>query len=74
VDLTSKTLSQDTQNVVRPLHIAKQAMSQNPKSLGIYIISMASSITDVLEVLLLMHWYGVKLPIAPLFETRDDLD
>lgn len=44
--------------------------------LGIYIISMASQPSDVLLVELLQKACGVQnpLPVAPLFETLDDLD
>ena len=44
--------------------------------LGIYIISMAGQPSDVLLVQLLQKACGVRhpLPVAPLFETLDDLD
>lgn len=43
--------------------------------IGSYIISMATRPSDVLQVALLLHARGLKepLPIAPLFETLDDL-
>ncbi|MBU2877298.1 phosphoenolpyruvate carboxylase [Aliiglaciecola lipolytica] len=43
---------------------------------GIYIISMASLPSDVLAVQLLLKDTGVKwpMPVAPLFETLDDLN
>jgi len=43
--------------------------------IGSYIISMATCPSDVLQVALLMRARGLKepLPIAPLFETLDDL-
>jgi phosphoenolpyruvate carboxylase len=43
--------------------------------LGAIVISMAHSTTDVLTVLLLAYWAGCKYvpPIAPLFESIDDL-
>ncbi|WP_405049933.1 phosphoenolpyruvate carboxylase [Salinicola endophyticus] len=46
------------------------------EALGTYIISMAQQPSDVLAVALLMKeaGEGLKLPIAPLFETLDDLD
>jgi phosphoenolpyruvate carboxylase len=48
----------------------------NPDALGIYIISMASEVSDVLAVQLLFKTVGLpyKLPIAPLFETLNDLN
>ncbi|MFY0992513.1 phosphoenolpyruvate carboxylase [Halomonas sp. C05BenzN] len=47
-----------------------------PEALGTYIISMAAQPSDVLTVALLMKEVGgdVRLPIAPLFETLDDLN
>ncbi|QJQ94712.1 MULTISPECIES: phosphoenolpyruvate carboxylase [Halomonadaceae] len=46
------------------------------EALGTYIISMAGQPSDVLAVALLMKEVGgdVRLPIAPLFETLDDLN
>jgi len=45
-------------------------------ALGCYVISMASSPSDVLAVQLLLKATGcpVNMPVAPLFETLDDLD
>ncbi len=50
--------------------------SEQPEALGTYIISMAAQPSDVLAVALLMKEVGgrVSLPIAPLFETLDDLN
>ncbi|MGM0535636.1 MAG: phosphoenolpyruvate carboxylase [Pseudomonadota bacterium] len=50
--------------------------SEHREALGTYIISMAARPSDVLAVALLMKEVGgtVSLPIAPLFETLDDLD
>ncbi|MCM2678326.1 phosphoenolpyruvate carboxylase [Echinimonas agarilytica] len=47
----------------------------DPDTLGTYIISMASNPSDVLAVRLLLREAGVKwaMPVAPLFETLDDL-
>ncbi|GHB08310.1 phosphoenolpyruvate carboxylase [Salinicola rhizosphaerae] len=49
---------------------------EHPETLGTCIISMAQQPSDVLAVALLMKetGEGVRLPIAPLFETLDDLD
>lgn len=52
-------------------------IAEQPKEvLGIYIISMASQQSDVLAVNLLMKATGITwdMPIAPLFETLDDLN
>ncbi|GHA89264.1 phosphoenolpyruvate carboxylase [Modicisalibacter luteus] len=50
--------------------------NEQREALGTYIISMAAQPSDVLAVALLMREVGgdVRLPIAPLFETLDDLD
>ncbi|MCH4561764.1 phosphoenolpyruvate carboxylase [Halomonas sp. EGI 63088] len=50
--------------------------TEQPEALGTYIISMAAQPSDVLTVALLMKEVGgdVRLPIAPLFETLDDLN
>jgi phosphoenolpyruvate carboxylase len=50
--------------------------SEQAEALGTYIISMAAQPSDVLTVALLMKEVGgeVSLPIAPLFETLDDLN
>ena len=44
-------------------------------ALGAYIVSMASSASDILLVEGLQQWAGVKepLPVVPLFETVEDL-
>lgn len=49
--------------------------SQPPESLGAYVISMARQASDVLAVHLLLKEAGCahNLPVAPLFETLDDL-
>lgn len=52
-------------------------IARQPKEvLGIYIISMASEVSDVLLVALLQKASGVSwnMPVAPLFETLDDLN
>ncbi len=48
---------------------------QPPQALGAYIISMARQASDVLAVQLLLKEAGCPhpLPVAPLFETLDDL-
>lgn len=54
-----------------------QVISQfSADSFGIYIISMARHPSDVLAVQLLLRECGVQwaMPVAPLFETLDDLD
>ncbi|MEM1229813.1 MAG: phosphoenolpyruvate carboxylase [Pseudomonadota bacterium] len=50
--------------------------AQNPSALGAYVISMARRASDVLAVRLLLKEQGCEfnIPIAPLFETLDDLE
>lgn len=71
--LPKHSWSKDTQEVLDTFAmIAKQ-----PQELfGIYIISMASKVSDILAVNLLLKASNVswKMPIAPLFETLDDLN
>ncbi|HKB56146.1 MAG TPA: phosphoenolpyruvate carboxylase, partial [Lacunisphaera sp.] len=67
-------LSEDARAVLEPLQLAVRAQAEyGADALGIYIISMTNEVSDVLEVQLLQAWAGVRLPIAPLFETLDDL-
>ncbi len=67
-------LSDDARAVLEPLQLAVRAQVEyGADALGIYIISMTNEVSDVLEVQLLQAWAGVRLPIAPLFETLDDL-
>ena len=67
-------LSPDARLVLEPLRLAARAQEQyGSEALGIYIISMTNDVSDVLEVMLLQGLAGVRLPIAPLFETLDDL-
>ena len=49
---------------------------QHEESLGAYVISQATSASDVMAVLLLQKDAGVTVPlrVAPLFETLDDLN
>ncbi|WP_206486195.1 phosphoenolpyruvate carboxylase [Thalassotalea sp. G2M2-11] len=71
--LPKVTWSAQTQEVLDTFHF----VAEQPKEvLGIYIISMASRQSDVLAVNLLMKATGISwdMPIAPLFETLDDLN
>jgi len=61
---------------VREVLESMAVMAEQPReSLGNYVISMASSASDVLAVQLLQREAGIAapLPVVPLFETRDDL-
>lgn len=42
-------------------------------ALGLYIVSMTADVSDLLEVVLLQTIAGTALPVAPLFETLEDL-
>ena len=66
------TPSADAQEVLDTCAVAASA---TPDALGAYVISMARQPSDVLAVHLLLQDAGVKepLPVAPLFETLDDL-
>ena len=64
-----------TRHVLEPLLLVGNVVAKfGPEALGIYIISMTDGVSDVLEVQLLMKLAGARLPIAPLFETLDDLE
>ena len=58
------------------LDTCKVIADNEPDAFGIYIISMASTPSDVLAVVLLLDEMGVNwsMPVAPLFETLDDLN
>jgi phosphoenolpyruvate carboxylase len=67
--------SDATRHVLEPLVLAARAVEKfGPETIGIYIISMADGVSDLLEVEWLMRLAGAALPIAPLFETLDDLN
>eukprot|EP00522_Entomoneis_paludosa_P011504 CAMPEP_0172453300 /NCGR_PEP_ID=MMETSP1065-20121228/10686_1 /TAXON_ID=265537 /ORGANISM="Amphiprora paludosa, Strain CCMP125" /LENGTH=1005 /DNA_ID=CAMNT_0013205479 /DNA_START=39 /DNA_END=3056 /DNA_ORIENTATION=+ len=61
---------------VDTLEIFQMIAEQHEDSLGAYVISQATSASDVLNVLLLQLDAGVKKPlrVAPLFETLGDLE
>ena len=64
-----------TQNVLQPLALAARAQAKfGADAIGIYIISMTDEVSDLLEVELLQVVAAASLPIAPLFETLDDLN
>ena len=67
-------LSAATRHVIEPLVLAARVHAcLGRECLGIYIISMTTDVSDLLEVALLMRLAGVELPISPLFETLEDL-
>ncbi|MFP8965588.1 phosphoenolpyruvate carboxylase [Pokkaliibacter sp. CJK22405] len=62
---------------VREVLSTCRTVANSPRSaLASYVISMASEPSDVLAVILLLKASGMRwnIPIAPLFETLDDLD
>lgn len=77
-------LSPMTVELLELLHTASRGVAiYGPDLFGPYVISMTRGPADVLAVLLLTRWTGLNLhqereveglAIAPLFETRDDLD
>ncbi len=62
--------------VLEVLDTCKVIAKHRKDGFGIYIISMASEPSDVLAVQLLLRECGVSwpMPVAPLFETLDDLN
>ncbi len=64
-----------TRHVLEPLALVADTVArQGADPLGLYIISMTAAVSDLLEVRLLMKLTGASLPIAPLFETLEDLN
>ncbi|MBT5006585.1 MAG: phosphoenolpyruvate carboxylase, partial [Halieaceae bacterium] len=66
---------QPSAEVQEVLDTCAVAAEQPPGALGAYVISMARQASDVLAVHLLLQEAGVSdtMPVAPLFETLDDL-
>mmetsp|Transcript_18463 Transcript_18463/g.38256 ORF Transcript_18463/g.38256 Transcript_18463/m.38256 type:complete len:1047 (-) Transcript_18463:55-3195(-) len=66
-------------DVIKTLMVFKVASEQEPESLGAYVISQATSASDVLAVMLLQKQFGMTkatgklMRVVPLFETLDDL-
>ncbi|TLX50033.1 phosphoenolpyruvate carboxylase [Pseudoalteromonas ruthenica] len=65
--------SEQSQEVLDTFKVIAQNRAEN---FGIYIISMARQASDVLAVKLLLQEAGCQfnMPVAPLFETLDDLN
>ncbi|EFX92073.1 phosphoenolpyruvate carboxylase [Actinobacillus ureae] len=70
---TNWTPSPETQEI---LDTCKVVAQQPEGTISAYVISMAHEASDVLAVHLLLKEAGCKytVPVAPLFETLDDLD
>ncbi|WP_158966691.1 phosphoenolpyruvate carboxylase [Paraglaciecola sp. L3A3] len=67
---------QPSEDVQEVLDTCKVIAKNSEHGFGIYIISMASLPSDVLSVILLLKESGVDwpMPVAPLFETLEDLN
>ena len=67
---------QPSDNVKEVLDTCKEISRHDRDAFGCYVISMARAPSDVLLVKLLMSESGCEnlLPVAPLFETLDDLN
>jgi len=65
-----------SEEVKEVLDTCKVIAKHSKHGFGIYIISMASEPSDVMAVQLLLQESGVDwpMPVAPLFETLDDLN
>jgi len=62
-------------DVMEVLKTCRTVAKQPSSALGSYVISMASSPSDVLTVILLLQESGIthRIRVVPLFETLDDL-
>lgn len=71
--LPKKEWTKDTQEVLDTFAMIAE---QPQEFFGLYIISMASQVSDILTVKLLLQASNVSwdMPVAPLFETLDDLN
>lgn len=65
-----------SEEVAEVLATCRVIADSDPAALGLYVISMAQSANDVLTVMVLQKACGVEhpIPVAPLFETLDDLE
>lgn len=67
-------LTDELETVIGPIREVQVATAlSGPRAFGRYIISMAESVSDVLEPLLLAREVGLRVLPVPLFETLDDL-
>ena len=83
------SLSEMTTETLATLDVVREAVAREPNAIRSYVISMTDSVSDMLEVLLLMKETGLYRPalktaegqtsahspvrIVPLYETIDDL-
>ncbi|CAM4301280.1 phosphoenolpyruvate carboxylase [Deinococcus marmoris] len=69
-----EALTDELETVIGPIREVRDAIAvAGPRAFGRYIISMAESVSDVLEPLLLAREVGLRVLTVPLFETLDDL-
>jgi phosphoenolpyruvate carboxylase len=81
--LSEAPTTDDTRDTLELFTILRRAIDfYGREPIGPYIVSMTHGPEDILAVLLLAHWHGICLreegetegvAIAPLFETREDL-
>jgi phosphoenolpyruvate carboxylase len=70
-----ETAGADTESVVEPLVVAREAMkAHGARAVGHYVVSMSESASDLLEVLVIAREAGVRIAPVPLFETLADLE
>ncbi|GAA5441060.1 phosphoenolpyruvate carboxylase [Deinococcus caeni] len=69
-----EALTDALETAVGPIREVQRAVAlAGPRAFGRYVISMAESVSDVLEPLLLAREVGLRILPVPLFETLDDL-
>lgn len=67
-------LTPELETVIGPLREVREAAARSgPRAFGRYVVSMAESVSDVLEPLLLAREVGLRALPVPLFETLSDL-
>lgn len=80
-----RALSPETREALDVLLVVRDAIAREPRSVQSYIVSMTDSVSDLLEVLILMKETALlrvsgegklesDLDVVPLFETIDDLE
>ncbi|MCG8438738.1 MAG: phosphoenolpyruvate carboxylase [Pseudomonadales bacterium] len=76
VDAAFRNADECTPEVREVLDTCQVIAEQGSEGLGAYVISMATTPSDVLAVMLLQKIAGVREPmrVVPLFETLDDLE
>jgi len=67
------SLSEPSAELMATLHVVREAVACDRRSVACWVISMTSHVSDLLAMVVLMREAGVRLPIVPLFETVEDL-